>query len=86
MDHIAIIMTVRNRKETTRKCIQSIIKANRSKNKLTFYITNDGSTDGTDIMLQEEKNKNQNYKFIITNGDGNLYWSGGMRISYGKAL
>ena len=86
MDHIAIIMTVRNRKETTRKCIQSIIKANRSKNKLTFYITNDGSTDGTEIMLQEEKNKNQNYKFIITNGDGNLYWSGGMRISYGKAL
>ena len=85
-DMIAIIMTVRNRKEITRKCIQSIINANKNKYNLTFYITNDGSTDGTEIMLQEEKDKNQNYKFIISNGDGNQYWVGGMRISYGKAL
>ena len=85
MKNIAIIMTVKDRQKLTQKCIESIIKANNEYN-LIFYITNDGSTDGTEIMLEEEKKKNPQYTFIISNGDGNLYWSGGMILSYGKAL
>ena len=86
MEKIAIIMTVRNRKNVTKKGIESIITANKNKYDLYFYITDDGSTDGTDKMLEEIKEKNKNYTFIITKADGNQYWVGGMRISYGKAL
>ena len=86
MEKIAIIMTVRNRKNVTKKGIESIITANKNKYDLYFYITDDGSTDGTDKMLEEIKEKNKDYTFIITKADGNQYWSGGMRISYGKAL
>ena len=86
MEKIAIIMTVRNRKNVTKKGIESIIKANKNKYDLYFYITDDGSTDGTDEMLEEIKEKNKNYTFIISKADGNQYWCGGMRISYGKAL
>ena len=86
MEKIAIIMTVRNRKKVTKKGIESIITANKNKYDLYFYITDDGSTDGTDKMLEEIKEKNKKYTFIITKADGNQYWVGGMRISYGKAL
>ena len=86
METIAIIMTVRNRKNITKRGIESIINANKNKYNLYFYITDDGSTDGTDKMLQEIKEKNKNCVFIITKADGNQYWCGGMRISYGKAL
>ncbi len=86
MEKIAIIMTVRNRKNVTKAGIESIIKANKEKFDLYFYITDDGSTDGTDIMLEEIKEKYKNYTFIISKADGNQYWCGGMRISYGKAL
>lgn len=86
MEKIAIIMTVRNRKNVTQKGIESIITANKNKYDLYFYITDDGSTDGTDKMLEEIKEKNKNYTFIITKADGNQYWCGGMRISYEKAL
>ena len=79
-------MTVRNRKNVTKKGIESIITANKNKYDLYFYITDDGSTDGTDKMLEEIKEKNKKYTFIITKADGNQYWVGGMRISYGKAL
>lgn len=85
-EKIAIIVTVRNRKNITKLGIESIINANKNKYDLYFYITDDGSTDGTDTMLEELKEKNKNYKFIITKADGNQYWCGGMRISYGKAL
>ena len=86
MEKIAIIMTVKNRKNVTKKGIESIITANKNKYDLYFYITDDGSTDGTDKMLEEIKEKNKNYTFIITKADGNQYWAGGMRLSYGKAL
>lgn len=86
MEKIAIIMTVRNRKNVTKVAIESIVNANKSKFDLYFYITDDGSTDGTDKMLEEIKEKYKNYTFIITKADGNQYWCGGMRISYGKAL
>ena len=86
MKKIAIIMTVRNRKNVTKKGIESIITANKNKYDLYFYITDDGSTDGTYKMLEEIKEKNKKYTFIITKADGNQYWVGGMRISYEKAL
>ena len=86
MEKIAIVMTVRNRKNVTKKGIESIITANKNKYDLYFYITDDGSTDDTDKMLEEIKKKNKDYTFIITKADGNQYWVGGMRISYGKAL
>lgn len=51
METIAIIMTVRNRKNITKRGIESIINANKNKYKLYFYITDDGSTDGTEEIL-----------------------------------
>ncbi len=86
MKKIAIVMTVRNRKNKTKNAIESIINANKLKFELYFYITDDGSTDGTYKILEEVKKKYKNYKFVITKADGNQYWCGGMRISYGKAL
>lgn len=79
---IAIVMTVFNRLEKTRKCIEDLEVALRNVEH-TYYITDDGSTDDTRKFL-EEQGKNVNIK--IYEGDGSLYWNRGMYYSYERAL
>lgn len=84
---IAVVMTVFNRKEKTKKCIESILKeVNDSSIDIDFYITDDGSTDGTKDLIKGYQKKYKDSKFFILNGSGNLFWNKGMYLAYGEAL
>ena len=84
--NIAILITVFNRKEKTLKCLDSLKNSMMQvtvKPEITVFLTDDGSTDGTAESL-----RNQIYPFEIKilQGDGNLYWNGGMINSWKAAL
>lgn len=78
---VAVIMTVFNRLDKTKRCIRDLEKALKDV-KHTYFITNDGSTDGTKEFLQSIKG----IQCVIYDGDGTLFWNRGMYFSYEKAL
>ena len=77
---VAFITTVHNRKEKTRKAVESLIKS-VGDIEYKFFICDDGSTDGTKEMLEEYGNS-----VCIIPGDGNLFWSKGIYCAMEKAL
>jgi len=79
-------MTVFNRHEKTRKCIQSILDNKKKDYLIDFYITNDGSTDQTSAVLESLEKENPMSKFLVYNADKSLFWCKGMHVSYGNAL
>lgn len=70
---IKIIFTCYNRKEKTIKCIQSLSEGNDDLN-ISFIVVDDNSTDDTVKAIES-----LGCDCTILHGDGNLYWSGGMR-------
>lgn len=48
---------------------------------LQIYLVDDGCTDGTGEAV-----KNRFPKIIVLQGDGKLFWCGGMRLAFGEAL
>lgn len=74
MTTVTIIFTCYNRKEKSSIFVRSVQDENLD---IRFVVTDDGSTDGTDVDLQGLIQKG--YKIDIVHGDGNLYWCGGMR-------
>lgn len=70
---VLIIFTCFNRREKTIKCIESLVKGNPNI-ALSFVIVDDKSNDGTVDAL-----KSMPYDITILNGNGNLFWAGGMR-------
>ena len=84
---IAVVMTIFNRMEKTRKCIDSILAENTAGQYVfSFFITNDGSTDATESMLEKYQADTQDASFHILQGTGNLFWNKGMYLAYGEAL
>jgi len=80
---IAVLLTVFNRRETTLKGLRSLYTCIRKAEDYHFdvFMTDDGCTDGTaDAVLQEFPDVH------VVQGDGNLYWSGGMRKAWEAAL
>lgn len=79
MFHIAILLTVHNRKETTLRCLISLYNALEKVNEHSFdvYITDDKSTDGT-VEYVKERFPNVNILF----GNGNLFWCRGMIFAW----
>lgn len=75
---VTVILTCFNRKDKTLHCIDSIEKGNPSI-EFEFIVVDDHSTDGTIDALAELQSN-----IHIINGNGSLYWAGGMRqgISY----
>lgn len=75
---IAAILTCFNRKEKTRKCLESLFRILPD---CDVYITDDGSTDGTNEML---------HKYFpqvnVVSGNGNLFWSRGMYTAWKEAV
>lgn len=80
MKSILVILTCFNRKFKTINCIKSLLGSNKNF-KVKFLVVNDGSTDGT----KEELIK-LNYDIHIIEGNGNLFWNGGMRKGIEYAL
>lgn len=84
MKKVAVILTVFNRKAITMEGLRSLYES------ITFvgdeyhfdiYVTDDGSTDGTADAI------NSTFPdIIIVKGNGKLFWSGGMRLAWQKAI
>lgn len=84
MEKVAVLLTCFNRKNKTLNALKSIKRAEAlftNSLKLTFYLTDDGSTDGTSKAVKDL------YPDVnILNGTGSLFWAGGMHNSWKKAL
>ncbi len=79
---IAVLLTTRNRKEKTVRCLKSLTRQQLLGNiSLEVFLTDDGSTDGTVQAVKEVYPSAHIYE-----GDGTLYWAGGMRNSWNNAL
>jgi len=76
---VAIIMTCFNRKESTKKCLETL-NVNRHKG-CDVFLVNDGCTDGTPEMI-EKCFPNVN----ILQGDGSLFWNRGMHFAFSEAV
>lgn len=70
---VSVIFTCFNRKQKTIKCIESLLAGNPDV-LLDFIIVDDASTDGTVEAINQ-----LGCNAEIIKGDGNLFWSGGMR-------
>lgn len=78
---IAILMAVRNRVESTRQCMAALTSQLGPIADASFYIVDDGSTDGTLELLTSSYPES-----TVIRGDGSLYWVGSMRLAESKAL
>lgn len=75
---IAVLMTCHNRRETTLSCLAALY---RQENSFDVYLVDDGSSDGTAEAVNRE------YPQVrILQGDGNLFWVGGMRMAFAEAM
>jgi len=80
--HIAVLMTCFNRRQKTLEALASL-SAQRSVDHLevTTILVDDGSQDGTSEVVTE--------RFpgvVLLQGDGSLFWNGGMRKAFEYAL
>lgn len=73
------IFTCHNRMEKTVDCIFRLVDGN-NQCKITFVIVDDGSTDGTyEKLLSMQKE----HSLHVLRGNGQLFYSGGMRLGMG---
>ncbi len=85
MKTYSIIIPVHNAIEYTKNCIPTILsvlnESDSDYNKVPIVVVDDGSTDGTGEWISK------NYPFIhLLNGDGNLWWSGGINVGVRYAI
>lgn len=80
--NIAVLLTCHNRKTKTLSCLSSLFQATiPPEYELDIFLTDDGSTDGTGHAIREL------YPQVhVINGDGNLFWAGGMRRAWETAM
>lgn len=79
---IAILLTCHNRREKTLFSLEALFKQVLGlENSLQVYLVDDGSSDRTQEAVQ------LNYPEVkVLQGDGNLFWNGGMRLAFSEAL
>ena len=79
---IAVLMTCHNRKDSTLSCIDRLMSQEGIDDvSLDLYLVDDACTDGTGEAV-----RNRFPRIVVLQGDGELFWCGGMRLSFGKAL
>lgn len=74
MNNIAVLLTCHNRRETTRTCLKRLFEIRTD---IDVYCVDDCSTDGTAQMIT-----NEFPQVSLIEGDGNLFWSRGMRLAW----
>lgn len=80
--NIAILLTCHNRKDKTIACLTSLYQAVvPMEYQLDVFLTDDGSSDGTDIAVNEKFSQVR-----VIKGDGSLFWAGGMRLAWKTAI
>jgi GT2 family glycosyltransferase len=79
---IAALLTCHNRRELTLACLDDIYGQNLPGNgAIDVFLVDDGSSDGTaDAVRAKYPQVN------LINGDGNLFWGGGMRVAFEAAM
>lgn len=79
---IAVLLTTFNRKQKTLACLQNLYKQQLPEEvQLKVFLTDDNSADGTaDVVKTEFPEVN------VYHGNGSLFWAGGMRNTWQKAL
>ena len=90
MPKIAVLLTCFNRKDKTIACLESLLYTVKNyndfaneKNEISIFLTDDASTDGT---AQAAMKVCQGEDIHIVQGNGNLFWAGGMRAAWDEAL
>lgn len=78
---LAILIGAHNRRDTTRRCLESIERLRLRDAELVCYVVDDGSTDGTSQMIARTFPH-----VVLLSGDGSLYWGGAMRKAEARAL
>ncbi|OYX86483.1 MAG: hypothetical protein B7Y83_01165 [Flavobacteriales bacterium 32-34-25] len=83
MKEIALLITSFNRKLKTLQCLESLFsqKGINSSFKLTIFLVDDGSTDGT-----FEAVSGRFPSVTIIKGTGDLFWNRGMHLAWKTAL
>lgn len=77
MENVAVLITCHNRKDTTLACLERLFSIRRD---VDVYCVDDNSTDGTaDAIRREFPQVN------LIHGNGNLFWSRGMRTAWIEA-
>ncbi len=79
---IAVLLTTFNRKQKTLACLQNLYKQQLPEDvQLKVFLTDDHSADGTADAV-----KTAFPEVNIYHGNGSLFWAGGMRNTWQKAL
>jgi GT2 family glycosyltransferase len=81
-DRIAALLTCYNRKPKTLASLAALFNQQLTNEvKIDVYLVDDGSTDGTAEAVAEF------YPQVkILQGDGSLFWNGGMRLAFAQAI
>lgn len=75
---IAVLMTCYNRREITLNCLDKLYQQEID---FDVYLVDDGCTDGTGEAIAKK------YPQVkVLQGDGNLFWGGGMRLAFATAI
>lgn len=67
---IAILLTCYNRKDKTYVCLNSLYKNISEYCQFDIYLVDDGSTDGTAMMIAKDFPE-----VILIKGSGSLFWA-----------
>ncbi|MEM7593216.1 MAG: glycosyltransferase family 2 protein [Cyanobacteria bacterium P01_A01_bin.83] len=80
--NIAVLITCHNRKLKTLTCLAALFaQKTKIEYKICVYLVDDGSQDGTGDAVRRK------YPQVkVMQGDGNLYWNGGMRLAFAEAM
>jgi GT2 family glycosyltransferase len=77
-----VILTCFNRRRKTLECIDTVLAQSAFNDvAIDFFITDDGSKDGTGEALLRKYPRIQ-----LLKGNGSLFWNGGMRLAWAEAL
>jgi GT2 family glycosyltransferase len=79
---LAVLLTCHNRKHKTLDCLEALYNQSvKNTVKLCIYLVDDGSTDGTTEAILQVYPQTK-----VLQGDGNLYWTGGMQLAFKTAI
>jgi GT2 family glycosyltransferase len=80
LDRVAVLLACHNRRDMTLTCLRSLFMQRAANIRLSVFLVDDGSRDGTTEAVAREFPD-----VTIVQGSGQLYWGGGMRLAFHTA-